>query len=98
MGVAKTNNLIFLGKKKTTTHTTKCSLLCDLSVLFIPLAEAVLHLEEEKVTFFYAIYYFIIYLFLYIEMSSAYCTVKFHTACDHRCYMEGFCWIFVPMN
>lgn len=31
-------------------------------------------------------------------MSSAYCTVKFHAACDHRCYMEGFCWIFVPMN
>lgn len=54
MGVAKTNNLIFLEKKtnNTATHTTKCSLLCDLSVLFIPLAEAVLHLEEEKVTFF----------------------------------------------
>lgn len=83
MGVAKTNNLIFLGKKNkqhSNTHNRVLSALWSQCTFHTFSRSSVAFGGGESDFFFNAIYYFIIYLFLHIEMSSAYCTVKFHAA------------------
>ena len=63
-------------------------------MLYIPLQEAVLCLEEEEIFPYFFVQFIILLCLLYIEMSTPYHTVEVDAACDSR-FCTGRFFVFL---